>query len=61
MIVISGPSGSSKTTLANLITGLIKPNEGEILVMITKILIIIHCRGNQKWIRISVNFFLNHH
>ena len=32
MIGISGPSGSGKTTFVNLITGLIKPNEGEILV-----------------------------
>ena len=32
MIGILGPSGSGKTTFVNLITGLIKPNNGQILV-----------------------------
>ena len=32
MIGILGPSGSGKTTFVNLITGLIKPNNGKILV-----------------------------
>ena len=32
MIGILGPSGSGKTTFVNLITGLIKPNSGQILV-----------------------------
>jgi ABC-type bacteriocin/lantibiotic exporter with double-glycine peptidase domain len=32
MIGILGPSGSGKTTFVNLITGLIKPNNGQILI-----------------------------